>query len=129
MNEKFEKELHKSMDMVNKILKEDVKVYFININNEAVLIDSKSSEIVNFVIKKEELGKIEYKNILKDKLKINVSRVEEVPFEYYNDFKRRYYIITLDKKDILDLDSNYIYTNIRNIEDNKSLDVIKELLK
>lgn len=129
MNEKFEKELHKSMDMVNKILKEDVKVYFININNEAVLIDSKSSEIVNFVIKKEELGKIEYKNILKDKLKIKVSRVEEVPFEYYNDFKRRYYIITLDKKDILDLDSNYIYTNIRNIEDNKSLDVIKELLK
>ena len=129
MNEKFEKELHKSMDMVNKILKEDVKVYFININNEAILIDSKSSEIVNFVIKKEELGKIEYKNILKDKLKINVSKVEEVPFEYYNDFKRRYYIITLDKKDILDLDSNYIYTNIRNIEDNKSLDVIKELLK
>ena len=129
MNDRYRKELNKSVIMGSKILNEDVKVYFINLNNEAILIDSKTSEIVNFVIDKSEIDEIDYKSILKDKLKIKVTNVEEVPFEIYKDFKRRYYIITLDKKDILDLDSNYIYTNIRNIEDNKSLDVIKELLK
>ena len=129
MNDRYRKELNKSVIMGSKILNEDVKVYFINLNNEAILIDSKTSEIVNFVIDKSEIDEIDYKSILKDKLKIKVTNVEEVPFEIYKDFKRRYYIITLDKKDILNLDSNYIYINIRNIEDNKSLDVIKELLK
>lgn len=129
MDEQLEKKLHESMDMVSKILNEDVVVYFININNGAILINSKTSEIVNFNIKKEQLGKINYKNILGEYLNIEVTNVKEVPFEIYNDYSRRYYIIDLNKNNILNLDSSYIYTSVNNIEDSVSLKVIKELLK
>lgn len=125
----LDKKLNESLDMVSKLLNEDVKAYFININNGNILIDSKTSDILNLTIKKGDIGKIDSKKVLEEKLNIKLNGVEEVPIEYYKDYSRRYYLIGIDKNSLLRLDSNYIYTNINNITDYTSINVLKELLK
>lgn len=129
MNEDLNKKLNDSLNMVSILLNEDVKVYFININNGNVLVDSKTSDLVNVTVKKGDIGNIDIKKILEEKLNIKLNGIEDIPIEYYKDFSRRYYTIGIDKYSILNLDSGYIYTNIDNIYDTISLNVLKELLK
>lgn len=129
MNDELNRKLNESLDMVSKLLNEDVKAFFININNGNILINSKTSDIVNLTIKKKDIGNIDIKGTLEEKLNIKLNGIEDVPIEYYKDYSRRYFTIGIDKNSILNLDSEYIYTNINNIYDATSLNVLRELLK
>lgn len=117
--------LDKSLNHLNGLLEEVIDIKIICLYNDKVLLDS-SYNIPSIKLSKDKINNDTLKQYINEYL--NVSCIlNSIPFEYYNDYKLRYYKIDIDKEELLHLNSNYSFYEVLNISSDKDKSVIAKI--
>lgn len=117
--------LDKSLNHLNGLLEEVIDIKIICLYNDKVLLDS-SYNIPSIKLSKDNINNDTLKQYINEYL--NVSCIlNSIPFEYYNDYKLRYYKIDIDKEELLHLNSNYSFYEVLNISSDKDKSVIAKI--
>lgn len=118
----LEKKLDESNKQIDDILNSLVNIKLICICNNKILSDNGHLPCLN--ITKGMINNNNIINLSSNIINIKVNSIELVPFEYYNNYEERYYVIGINNDDILSINKNYIFIEINDIVDSKE----KELL-
>ena len=126
MNDNLEKKLEQGLNTINTLLNENGNIHIICIMNNKILVDG-NNEIINFDIPKKDINKDKITYYLNQITNCSFKYINEINFNIYNDFNKRYYIYDIDKDELLNINSNYFFTGIENINNSEDLNVIKSM--
>lgn len=117
MNEysEIENKLKQSNLEVDKILNELVNIRFICLYNGKVLVREKSLPSIN--LQKSLIVSEVIKESANTSLNLILDNLSSIPFEYYNNYYKRYYVININKNNLLELSNLYHFADIESIDD------------
>lgn len=118
----LEEKLINGNNQIDKLLDSEVNVKIVCIINDLVLLDKKTNYLPSFILKKGMLSNNEIIYKIKELLNISINKIKSISFDKYNNYDERYYAISIDKNDILDINELYIFNPINlmgNIDEKK----------
>ena len=118
----LEEKLINGNNQIDKLLDSEVNVKIVCIINDLVLLDKKTKYLPSFIMKKGMLSNNEIIYKIKELLNISINKIKSISFDKYNNYDERYYAISIDKNDILDINELYIFNPINlmgNIDEKK----------
>lgn len=116
----IEDKINTSLNEIDYVLNQKVKVYFVNIVENAVLVNSEG--LPNIFVMKKELNE----NIIKEKLEYLMStKVVNLKNVYAVDGQDRYYCFDFEDSNIL---SSYYYIPIFEITNTDFLKLLKDII-
>lgn len=124
----LEDKLDFSNDQIDKLLKEPVFVKIIYLINNQILLKKDTNLLPAFTIIKNDLNTDNILKNINNLLNINIDKIDIVPYEYFNNYQERYYIINMSKEDILNINALYSFFSLNNIKSQDEYKVLDKLV-
>ena len=117
MNEysEIENKLKQSNIEVDNILNELVNIRLICLYNNKVLV--RENILPNINLQKSLLANDVIIESVNTALNLTLDSINPIPFEYYNDYQKRYYVVNISQEQLLTLSDLYHFSDIESIND------------
>lgn len=115
MNEysEIENKLKQSNLEVDNILNELVNIRLICLYNNKVLV--RENILPNINLQKSLLASDVIIESVNTALNLILDSINPIPFEYYNDYQKRYYVVNISQEQLLTLSDLYHFSDIESI--------------
>lgn len=117
MNEysEIENKLKQSNLEVDNLLNELVNIRLICLYNNKVLV--RENILPNINLQKSLLANDVIIESVNTALNLTLDSINPIPFEYYNDYQKRYYVVNINQEQLLTLSDLYHFSDIESIND------------
>lgn len=117
MNEysEIENKLKQSNLEVDNLLNELVNIRLICLYNNKVLV--RENILPNINLQKSLLANDVIIESVNTALNLTLDSINPIPFEYYNDYQKRYYVVNISQEQLLTLSDLYHFSDIESIND------------
>lgn len=126
INNDLEQKLNMSNNYIDNILGDSVNVKIISKINDLYMFDKDTMSLPSITLTKGLLKNNLILDLIAKELNIPIINIEMLPFSYYNNYDVRYYIIEIDIKQLENLNSKYIYSELINITDKEEYSVLSK---
>lgn len=126
INNELEQKLINSNNHIDNILDSIVNVKFICKINNQYLMNKETMSLPNITISKGLLNHKIILDLITKELNIPVINIETIPFRYYHDYDKRYYIVSVDINQMFNLNPKYIYSELSNITNKQEYSILLE---
>ena len=123
----LEEKLIKSNEQIDRILNEDVEIKIVCIIDNKILLHNETMLLPKFIIKKSSLLDEEIINNINEILNTEINKVISIPFDIYNNYNERYYLINIDYEELFNINKEYEFYNINDMNNINEKDVIIRL--
>lgn len=124
MNEysEIENKLKQSNLEVDNLLNELVNIRLICLYNNKVLV--RENILPNINLQKSLLASDVIIESVNTALNLILDSINPIPFEYYNDYQKRYYVVNISQEQLLTLSDLYHFSDIESITDGMDKQVL-----
>lgn len=124
---KLEEKLDKSNMFIDDMLNKNVIIKFICFLDNQVLLDT-TKQLPTTIILKKEINDNRLLDEITSLLNVKMVEMKGLPFRLYNDYNKRYYVIKINKEDVLSLSNEYSFNVISSMLNEQDIKIINFLV-